>query len=201
MIKRFFGEFPTELYNVNLPKFDIAACSWTSAQAVAAETDGIIDGGECSDSAAVTLTPDEGTEMPCARNITATVAATTEGNIKAVKVKVYGTNILGEEIDEELPAFTVDTAGSVVGSKAFATVTKVTVPAMDGTGVTVDIGWGDKLGLPVLLDHNAVLYAVKNHVRETTAPTVGYSSTDIESNTIDLYNDLDGKEVEVYFVI
>ncbi len=201
MIKRSTGEFQTKDWEHNAPQFEIAGKLWTEAEAVAADGDGIVDGGACSGTASVTLTPGEDAAMPCARNVTATVAATTVGNIKAVKVTVYGTNIADEAISEELPAFTADTAGTVTGAKAFKTITKAVVPAMDGADVTVDIGWGDALGLPVLLDHNSTLYATLNHVRESTAPTVAYSSEAVESNTIDLNSALNGKEVEAYFVI
>jgi len=201
MIKRFLGEFPTAIFGTNAPQFDIAAWKWSTLEAVAADTDGIIDGGACSGTVAVTLTPDDGAAMPCARNVTATVACETAANIDAVKVKIYGTNIADEAIDEELAAFTDNTPGAVTGAKAFKTITSVVIPAMDGADVTVDIGWGDILGMPVVFDHNSVLYATLNHVRQTTAPTVMYSSTAVESNTIDLDSALDGTEVEAYFVI
>jgi hypothetical protein len=125
MIKRFFGEYQTDVKGSNAPQFDIAGWMWSAAQAVAADTDGIIDGGACSATLLVTLAPDAGAVMPCARNVTATVACSTAANVKAVKVKIYGTNINDEAITEELPAFTDNTPGAVAGTKAFKTVTKV----------------------------------------------------------------------------
>ncbi|KPI09924.1 hypothetical protein OV450_3415 [Actinobacteria bacterium OV450] len=130
------------------------------------------------------------------RNVTAT-AGGTAGDIKAIQVVVAGTNVYGEAITETLPAFTVDTAGTVVGSKAFATVTSITIPAHDGTGATTAIGTGAKLGLPVKLTRNTVVYAFLGGVRESTAPTVAVSSSAVESNTVSLNSALDGSAVVV----
>lgn len=134
------------------------------------------------------------------RNITAT-AGGTAGDIKAVQVIVEGTNMDGETITETLPAFTVNTAGTVVGSKVFKTVTKVTIPAHDGTGATTAIGTGAKLGLPVKLSRNTVIAAFLDGVRESTAPTVTFSSTAIESNTVTLSSTLAGTAVIVDYYL
>lgn len=125
-----------------------------------------------------------------ARNITATAGGTAT-DIKAIKVTIEGTNAAGATISEELPAFTVDTAGTKEGAKAFKTVTKITIPAHDGLGATTAIGFGEKLGLGVKLSRNSVLAAFLGGTKEGTAPTVAVSSTAVESNTIDLNSELD----------
>jgi len=142
------------------------------------------------------------TAPPCPRNVTAT-AGGTAGDIKAVRVNVYGLNSLGENIEELLPAFTVNTAGTVVGSKAFAEVLLVDIPAHDGLGATTAIGFGDKLGIPYKLAHNTLLTAhtFLNNVVEATEPTVAVSATAIESNTIDLNSALDGHVVDAYLIV
>lgn len=132
------------------------------------------------------------------RNITAT-AGGTAGDIKAVAVTVTGTNAQGETITEELPAFTVDTAGTVVGNKAFATVTSYSIPAMDGTGATVAIGTGAKLGIGDRLSRNSVARAFLNDVLEGTPPTVATSSSALESNTVTLNSALDGSPVRIEY--
>lgn len=128
------------------------------------------------------------------RNITAT-AGGTAGDIKAVQVTITGTNVNDETITETLPVFTVDTAGTVTGSKAFKTVTSYSVPAMDGTGATVAIGVGAKLGLNETLSRNSVLAAFLNGTKEGTAPTVAFSSSAVESNTVTLNSALNGTDV------
>jgi len=135
-----------------------------------------------------------------ARNITAT-AGGTAADIKAIQVIIEGTNMDNEVITETLPAFTVDTAGTVAGAKAFRTVTKVTIPAHDGTGATTAIGFGEILGIPYKLAHNSVLLAYHNNVREGTLPTVTTSATVLESNTFDLNTALNGSKVDVYLVV
>ena len=135
-----------------------------------------------------------------ARNITAT-AGGTAADIKAIQVIIEGTNMDNETITETLPAFTVDTAGTVAGTKAFRTVTKVTIPAHDGTGATTAIGFGEVLGIPYKLAHNSVLLAYHNNVREGTLPTVTTSATVLESNTFDLNTALNGSKVDVYLVV
>lgn len=130
------------------------------------------------------------------RALTAT-AGGTAGDIKAIQVTVTGTNADGGVISEDLPAFTVNTAGSVTGSKAFATVTSVTIPAHDGTGATTSIGTSDKLGLGAHLARNTVIAAYLGGTKEGTAPTVAVSSSALESNTVDLNSATNGTEVIV----
>lgn len=138
------------------------------------------------------------TNPPTPRNITAT-AGGTAGDIKAIQVIVAGTNEEGISITETLPAFTVDTAGTVVGSKSFATVTSITIPAHDGTGATTAIGLGAKLGLGERLTRNSVHSAYLNGVREGTAPTVVADATNLEGNTVQLNSALNGNPVVVDF--
>lgn len=130
------------------------------------------------------------------RNLTATSGGTA-GDIKAVQVTVTGTNYNGDVITEALPVFTVDSATTVVGSKAFRTVTSYSVPAMDGTGATVAIGTGAKLGLPDKLAVDQVTNAHLAGVREATRPTVVVSSSAVESNTATLNSTLNGTAVNV----
>lgn len=134
------------------------------------------------------------------RNITAT-AAGTGGDIKAIQVVIEGTNYANEVITETLPAFTVDTPGTVAGAKAFKTITKITIPPHDGTGATTEIGWGDILGLPYKLAHNTVLAAYLNHTLEGTPPTVAVDDDEIEKNTVDLNSALDGTQVDLYLIV
>ncbi len=130
------------------------------------------------------------------RGLTAT-AGGTAGDIAAVQVTVTGTDADGAVITEALPAFTVNTTGTVQGSKAFATVTSYSVPAMDGTGATVAIGTNDKLGLGAHLARNTVVAAYLDGAKEGTAPTVAVSASALSSNTVDLNSALNGDEVIV----
>lgn len=132
------------------------------------------------------------------RNLTATSAGTA-GDIKAIQVIVHGTNRAGESISETLPVFTENSGTTVVGSKAFATITYIDIPVHDGTGATTAIGTGAKVGLHHKLTRDTVLNAYLNGVREGTRPTVAVSATALESNTITLSTALDGTAVIVDF--
>jgi hypothetical protein len=169
-----------------------------SESPLVADTDGVHAAVTSTASTQVVTTAITNPDVP--RNITAT-AGGTAGDIKAIQVIVEGTNYNNEVITETLPVFTVDTAGTVQGSKAFKTVTKITIPAHDGTGATTAIGFGDKLGLPNKLPHNTVLMAFLNNVKEGTAPTVAVSASALESNTVDLNSALDGNKVDIYYVV
>lgn len=175
-----------------------AAGNWdTAAVDVTAETEEVeVAGGQTAVADTVTT---EITDPSVPRNITAT-AGGTSGDIGAIQVIITGTNYQDEEITETLPVFTVNTPGTVAGSKAFKTVTSIEIPAHDGTGATTAIGFGEKLGLPFKLAHNTVLAAFLDNTLEGTAPTVAVSSSALESNTVDLNSALDSKVVDVYLI-
>lgn len=185
------------MFNLKQPELKSKKYSVAATSATVASTTGI--------HAAVTSTAETIevttaiTNPSVARNITAT-AGGTAGDIKAIQVIIEGTNINDEVITETLPAFTVNTAGSVVGNKAFKTVTKITIPAHDGTGATTAIGFGEKLGLPDRLTNNTVSQTFLGGVLESTAATVTTSATAVESNTIDLNSTLNSSLVEVYYI-
>lgn len=98
--------------------------------------------------------------QPC--RVTAT-AGGTAGDIKAIQVIVAGKDPNGVTITETLPAFTVNTAGTVKGVKVFAQVTQVTIPAHDGTGATTSIGLD---GAPAVADADGVMLALTDDGEE-----------------------------------
>lgn len=108
--------------------------------------------------------------------------------------------IAGTDANDASLSETIALSGSstVVGNKAFKTVTSVTVPAkVNSSGDTVAIGTGAKLGLGHYLPRNTVLAAFLANVREGTAPTVAVSSSVIASNTVTLSSALNGTAVIV----
>ncbi|SFR15267.1 hypothetical protein [Desulfoscipio geothermicus] len=123
-----------------------------------------------------------------------------QGNQAGVagNVVIEGTNMAGETITETIAA---NGANAVSGTKAFRTVTKITLPALVGAGDTISVGVTDVLGIPYKLSHDTVLAAYLGGVKEGTAPTVTTSATNLESNTIDLNSALDGSQVDVYLIV
>lgn len=170
----------------------------TAANATVSSTTGIH--AAVTDNGAQQVVTTVITQPSVSRCITAT-AGGTNTDIKAIQVIIAGTNDAGEAITETLPVFTVDTAGTVIGSKAFKTVTSITIPAHDGTGATTAIGFGEKLGIPYKLAHNTVVFAFLGGTKEATAPTVTVSATVLESNTVDLNSALNSTIVDVYFIV
>ena len=168
-----------------------------AASATVASTTGIHAAVTSTASPSLVITAITNPSVP--RNITAT-AGGTAGDIKAIAVIIEGTDFNNEVITETLPVFTVDTAGSVSGSKAFKTVTKITIPAHDGLGATTAIGFGEKLGIPYRLSHNTVLKTYFDNTLEATEPTITVSSTLLSSNTIDLNTALNSKVLDIYLI-
>lgn len=74
-----------------------------------------------------------------AKKVTATAGGTAT-DIKAIQVTVIGTDSADAPLTEALPAFTVDTAGSVTSVGSFKTITEIRIPAHDGTGATTSVG-------------------------------------------------------------
>jgi len=139
-----------------------------------------------------------GLTNPDVPRVVSATAGGTAADIKAIQVIVEGTNDDGVVITETLPVFTVNSAGTVTGLKAFKTVTKITIPAHDGTGATTSVGSGAALGMPYALSKDTIVAAFLNGVYETTRPTVKVS-TAVENTTVSLNSALDGNAVQVDF--
>ncbi len=60
------------------------------------------------------------------------------------KIGIYGRDYLGQPVYEQL---TLNGATTVQGKKAFASIYKVAIEGATAA-TTVNVGWGDKLGLP-----------------------------------------------------
>jgi len=190
MGNRYFGELQTDVYGTNADEGKIAHIELTAAQAVAADTDGLLDGTALSEEAS-TVT-EFLNAMPYPRNITIVASDAQSG-----AATVTGTNINDQVITEEL---TINGTTPVLGAKAFKTVTSIALPAKSGTE-TVDVGWGDKIGLPYMLTKKSLFMSLLDGVIETTAAAVVVDADEIEKNTVDLNSSLNGKVVDLYLVL
>jgi hypothetical protein len=115
-----------------------------------------------------------------------------DGNVTG-DVVIAGTNIGGEAISETIA---LNGSSAVVGNKAFATVTSITLPVYNTANTErVRVGTGAKLGLPVKLSRNSILRAFHNGALEGTAPTLAFSASALESNTLTLDTALNGSVV------
>ncbi len=142
------------------------------------------------------------TTMPgtitCARNVTVKVV-TVDGADTMGTVLVTGTDLADAALTETI---TPVSGATVQGTKAFKTVTSVTGAGWvtNGGEDTIEVGFGDLIGLPDKLTHNTVVFAVFNNVKEATAPTVTVSSTVLSLNTVDLNSALNGSLVSLYYL-
>ena len=127
------------------------------------------------------------------RNISAT-AGGVAGDIKAISVTVTGTDYYGATQTEAIGPFTVNNAGTVYGSKAFATVTSIALPKHDGTGATTSIGWSDKLGLDMKMKYPRICYELEDDAVVGTAGTVVGYSTGTPNGTYDPNSACDGSK-------
>lgn len=138
-----------------------------------------------------------------ARNIVITPTGTTS-NVAACTAVITGTNIFSKTITENIPISATQSTATT-GSKAFKTVTSVLFPSActSGSGVTVNIGTGAKLGLKsCLYSPDYFFHAGYGGAKETTAPTIVMgSSTAVEQNTAQLNTALDGAHrVDLFYM-
>lgn len=110
-------------------------------------------------------------------------------------VIIEGINAVGAPITETIA---LNGTATVVGNKAFASVTLITLPPYDTADTErVRVGVGSKLGFPVALSRNTVIAAFRDGAREATAPTVAVSAANVEANTVTLNSALNGTDVVV----
>jgi len=196
---------PTGLVKaVDITTVVCAAVGNWDTQAIATGESGAVAFTGGIDGAADVVTTDI-TQPSTPRNITATSGGTA-GDIKAGQVIITGTNMKDEVITETLPVFTVNSATTVVGAKAFKTVTSISFPPHDGatdwtvSRATVAIGVQDVLGLPYLLTEKSCAQTLVNNAIDSAA-TLTTSTSAIESNTIDPNAALAGTPIDVYLFV
>lgn len=135
-----------------------------------------------------------------ARNILLTPTGTT-ANVGAGTAVVSGTNYAGQPISEN---FTISSAQSTAttGAKAFKSITSVAFPATTGSGVTLSIGTGTKLGFNRCTnDAGKYLFSEFGGVYDTTRGTMASSASAMESNTFVSNTALTGSaNVELFYV-
>jgi len=113
-------------------------------------------------------------------------------------VIIDGTDDWGNVITDTI-ALNANT--TVPGTKAFETITKITLPVYVTSGDTVKVGFTDVLGLGVKLSKNTVLAAYLDNTLEAVAPTVTVDPDVLALNTVKLNTTLtDGKKVDVYYI-
>lgn len=121
-------------------------------------------------------------------------AATAVGN-----VVITGLDFAGAVLTETI----VSTgAATVLGTKAFASITSIVFPARGAGGDTISVGTSDKFGIPYMLPYaGAVLSIVNNATATTVAAGSSFSATVLADNFIDPTAALAGAQVDVYMIV
>lgn len=113
------------------------------------------------------------TQPDISRNLTVSCTnnATPSGD-----VMIEGIDAKGNSISE---AFTIVPGGTATGNEAFATISKITIPATvdGGSADTVDVGIGSKLGLSNVINATGDVYKVKKNNADWAAANYTVNAT------------------------
>lgn len=121
-------------------------------------------------------------------------AATAVGN-----VVITGTDAAGAALSETI----VSTgAATVVGTKAFATVTKITLPLLASPdGETISVGLAGAFGIPYKLPYDTILKIYNGGTATTVATGSSFSASSLAANYIKPTAALSGHQVDVYLIV
>lgn len=112
-------------------------------------------------------------------------------------ITITGTDILGNTITSTV---TVNNTDVVVSTRAFNTITSVSMPTQATTNGTFNIGITPKLGLDRVPDDNAVLLGLVDGTRETTPPVIT-ADTDVSKAVVQFTTLPDGsKDFTLYYI-
>ena len=116
-------------------------------------------------------------------------------------VIIEGTDMAGAELVE-----TITSTGdaTVVGTKAFATVTKITLPAFAGAvAEAISVGLADAFGLPYRLPYDTIIKMFNGgQVATVVSATSSFDAVNLSENYIDPSVALDPtKQVDVYLIV
>lgn len=181
----------TETLYKPLKERTVCSYDWSEAEAVAPDDDGVMT-ATATKTAAQTIT-EFAAQPPCARVLTVKSTGTT-GDIAAKDIVIYGTDINDQAISESITP-TADTAINATTTRAFKTVEKIVIGAMDGTGASIKVGWGDSYGLPFVSDGELLLYSLENGAVATAATIT--SNAELAKNVVAFHTTSNGKTREL----
>ena len=196
MDNRYAGELGTDVYGIQLNEMKLSHFQLVATETATADADGV-HAAVASAATAQVVTADI-TDPPYPRNITITLGDTTD-DIAAGNIVVHGTNINDDVISETF-ALTANQTDAAVGTKAFKTVTQINVAAQDGTGASFTFGFGELLGLPVMLTAKPLTFVLDDGVI-MTAPVITADADELEKNVIDVNGSLNGSVLDIFMAI
>lgn len=179
---RFLGSLPTDAQGVSIPELKVGVIDFGKPKGL--DADGILAATAIDDTDPTVVTtflaqPD------VARGLTFTPSASAD----AGNILIEGTDITGNPISETVAT---STTNAVVSVYAYKTVTKITFPKDDGT-ITWNVGWGDKLGIPLKGAVKPMALEYDDGVLQTTVGTLTVDATTLAKNMYDPHGTLDAK--------
>lgn len=138
---------------------------------IAADADAILDGVSIDAAVDTTTFGTDTADAPFGRNLTVVASGAATSN-----VTVYGKDYLGQQVTE---SFTLTGAVSVVGLKAFKWIDRITAGITAAT--TIDVGFGDRLGLPFRMSN--VMEETANGAEAAVGTFVAGVLTDPQTTT------------------
>lgn len=145
--------------------------------------------------------------LDVARNVTA--AASHATSVVAMSITITGYDKYLQKMVETLAIAATGTSQTAAGKKAFKYISSIAITsAGNATTNTLNMGWGDAIGLPYrLADKSSLMQTWFNDVLEATVPTIVLADATTPSattgdvrGTIDLASASNGSAVEVYIV-
>lgn len=129
----------------------------------------------------------------------------TAADLGSGTVVVHGTNWEGAAISEEF-GLTDGATTAITGNKAFKTVTSVVIPICDGTGATISVGVGNKLGIKHRVYTSNTTVKVVKDVAGTrtldTTPTLVADEYYLEENVVTPATVPDGStSYSIYYIL
>lgn len=138
------------------------------------------------------------------RNVT--IQVTHQSSIVAMSVTVTGFDVYGQKMTETLSVSATGTDKSAAGKKAFKSILSIAITsAGNATTNTLNLGWGDVLGLPIKANAKAdVMQVWFNDALDASAVVVKADNTTVSATTgdvrgtVDTNSAADGSAVAVY---
>lgn len=116
------------------------------------------------------------------RNITA--AATHASSVVAMTLLITGKDFYGQTMSEQLSIAATGTSQTATGKKAFKTVTSIAITsAGNAQANTLNMGFGDTLGLPFNLKEKEQALFFIDGIPQTTLGTVTVADTNAPTTT------------------
>ncbi len=184
----------TDARNVTVDRSFIAHYVISAALAVAAAVNNVKTAVTLADGTTTTLTTADITQPATSRVLSITGNAVTAVG----DVVITGTDISGAELVETI----VSTgAATVIGTKAFASISTIVLPARGAAADTISIGLADKFGIPYKLAQNTVLLLLRDGTSTTVSAGSNFSGTVLADNYIDPTAAMNGTQIDLYFIV